>query len=230
MHARAAQGWLFISRLLSGRVQTRRSVHGGPISLPPHTPLAAEHFGVQAAARPGGHLSAMAWCKGCECVRCDACADGEERGLVRCRCTSRPPLAACLSVYAQSTSHSRRQQAARTLHGPHVTRWHRDPSQQCTGELHLADGGRAGRREAPVRLGALSPLSSFRALLMGRRARASAGATRGCPTCPPRSRRGGILGAGALASYEEQEAVARATARPWRADRVVASERLSARP
>ena len=58
----------------------------------------------------------------------------------------------------------------------------------------------------------------------------SAGATRGCPTCPPRSRRGGILGAGALASYEEQEANARAPARPWRADRVVASERLSARP
>eukprot|EP00966_Prymnesium_polylepis_P216484 5011698-Prymnesium_polylepis.1 len=37
----------------------------------------------------------MAWRKGCECVRCDACADGEERDLVRCRRTSRPPLAAC---------------------------------------------------------------------------------------------------------------------------------------
>eukprot|EP00966_Prymnesium_polylepis_P275770 6371843-Prymnesium_polylepis.1 len=49
--------------------------------------------------------------------------------------------------------------------------------------------------------------------------------------CPAsRSRRGGILGAGALASYGEQEAVARATARPWRADMTVASERRSARP
>eukprot|EP00966_Prymnesium_polylepis_P266289 6151665-Prymnesium_polylepis.1 len=36
----------------------------------------------------------MAWRKGCECVRCDACADGEEADdLVRCRRTSRPPRA-----------------------------------------------------------------------------------------------------------------------------------------
>eukprot|EP00966_Prymnesium_polylepis_P230804 5341393-Prymnesium_polylepis.1 len=44
----------------SGCVPTRRSEHGGPIPLPPHTPLAAEQFGVQAAARPGGLLRAMA--------------------------------------------------------------------------------------------------------------------------------------------------------------------------
>ena len=106
---------VLLSVRISGCAPTRLSEHGGPISLPPHTPLAAELFGVQAAARPGGLLRAMAWRKGCECVRCGACADGEERDLVRCRRTSRPPLAACLSVRARSTSRSRRQQAARTL-------------------------------------------------------------------------------------------------------------------
>ena len=94
-----------MSLLISGRVQTRHSMHGGPMSHPPHSPLAAELFGVQAAARPGGHLRAMTWRKGYECVRYDACADGEERDLVRCRRTSRPPLAVCLSVSARSTSH-----------------------------------------------------------------------------------------------------------------------------
>eukprot|EP00966_Prymnesium_polylepis_P267221 6172960-Prymnesium_polylepis.1 len=43
----------------------------------------------------------MAWRKGCECVRCGVCADGEERDLVSCRRTSRPPLDACLSVRAR---------------------------------------------------------------------------------------------------------------------------------
>eukprot|EP00966_Prymnesium_polylepis_P311681 7201948-Prymnesium_polylepis.1 len=67
-------------------------------------------------------------------------------------------------------------------------------SQQCTRELYSAGGGRASRCGASARLGAMSLLSASPALLMGRRARASAGATRGCPTCLVRPRRGGIRG------------------------------------
>eukprot|EP00966_Prymnesium_polylepis_P148988 3442093-Prymnesium_polylepis.1 len=54
----------------------------------------------------------MAWSKGCECVRCDACTDVEERGLVRCRRTSHPPLAACLPVCARSINVSQPAAAA----------------------------------------------------------------------------------------------------------------------
>jgi hypothetical protein len=52
--------------------------------------------------------------------------------------------------------------------------------------------------------------------LSRRVARASAAATRGCPTCPAWSRRGSILGVSALASYEERLTVSRATIEPRR--------------
>ena len=94
-----------ISAHLRVRSNTSQRARRSDITPASHTAHSGELFGVQAAARAGGHLRAMAWRKGCECVRCDACADGEERDLVRCRRTSRPPLAACLSVRARSTSH-----------------------------------------------------------------------------------------------------------------------------
>eukprot|EP00966_Prymnesium_polylepis_P205469 4761635-Prymnesium_polylepis.1 len=68
----------YISAHLRVRSNTSKRAVGGPISLPPHTPLVAELlrvFSVQAAGWPGGLLRAMVWRKGCECVRCGACAD-----------------------------------------------------------------------------------------------------------------------------------------------------------
>ena len=97
----------------------------------------------------------------------------------------------------------RRQQAARTLDGPLVRQSHQNQSQHCPCELYKAGGGRSGGRAALARCRLSAPLSTSEPARHAR-ARASAGATHGCPTCPAWSRLGGILGVSALASYEER--------------------------
>eukprot|EP00966_Prymnesium_polylepis_P308335 7125510-Prymnesium_polylepis.1 len=51
-HTRAAKGGCITSVRTSGCVQTRLSEHVGPISLPPHTPLAAELGGETTRVTP----------------------------------------------------------------------------------------------------------------------------------------------------------------------------------